>query len=127
MIAKVKSDLDKMKKDRAGERFKNEHKRAKESGAATGWVRIVFLIAAIVSFAVGVVLVFIPGPAFVFFILSGALVATQWWKAAKALDKTELWLRDCWSWGKKKWKSCRKSPDSPAAKPVRKTRSKKVS
>lgn len=98
MLNALKSDLEKMKRDRAGERFKNEHRRAAERGLRRGWMRVVFFAAALVSAAIGVVLVFIPGPAFVFFILSGALVAIQWWPAAKALDETEarawpLWRR----------------------------------
>ncbi len=96
MLNVLKADLEKMKRDQAGERFKNEHRRAKKRGLNQGWLRAVFLIAAFVSAAIGVVLVFIPGPAFVFFILSGALIAIQWWPAAKALDETEAKAWPVW-------------------------------
>jgi len=108
MLTRVKSDLKKMKNDRSGERFKNEHKRAKASGFTGGWMRVIFIALALLSFAIGVVLVFIPGPAFVFFILSGALVASQWWTAARLLDKNEVRLFRAWKWTKRKWKSLRK-------------------
>ncbi|CAM2963578.1 hypothetical protein RAHE111665_08910 [Rariglobus hedericola] len=113
MINKVKDDLTKMKNDRPGKRFRNEHKRAKAHGITGGWIRVVVIILAIVSAAIGVVLVFIPGPAFVFFILSGALVASQWWAAARVLDKNELVLHRLWRWAKRKWSSFRK-PHHPA-------------
>jgi MFS family permease len=96
MLKTLKADLEKMKRDPAGERFKNEHRRAKKRGFNRGWMRAVFFIGAFVSAAIGVVLAFIPGPAFVFFILSGALVAIQWWPAARALDKTETKARPFW-------------------------------
>lgn len=110
MLNTLKADVKKMKDDPTGERFKNAHRRAKKRGLGEGWMRAAFFIGAFVSAAVGVVLVFIPGPAFLFFILSGALLAIPWWPAARALDKAESaampwWrkLRDRW----KRWKSRR--------------------
>jgi len=96
MIDALKEDLKKMKRDRPGERFKNEHRRAAKRGLRQGWMRAVFFLAAFVSAAIGVVLVFIPGPAFLFFIFSGALLAIQWWPAAKALDHAEKKGRPLW-------------------------------
>jgi Flp pilus assembly protein TadB len=96
MLDSLKDDFEKMKRDRAGERFKNEHRRAEKRGLRQGWMRAVFFIAALVSAAIGVVLVFIPGPAFVFFIFSGALIAIQWWPAAKALDHAEAKASPVW-------------------------------
>ena len=102
MIAKVKKELKTMKADQPGKRFRNQHKRAKKSGFASGWMRVVCLVAAAVSFVIGVVLVFIPGPAFVFFLLTGALLASQWFAAAKALDRGEVKGWQWWRRGKKK-------------------------
>jgi hypothetical protein len=48
---------------------------------------------ALLSFAIGVVLAFIPGPAVVFFALSATLLATQSLRVARILDRTEVWLR----------------------------------
>jgi hypothetical protein len=46
-----------------------------------------------VCFAIGVVLVFIPGPAFVFFILGGGLLASESKLVAKAMDWSEVRTR----------------------------------
>jgi hypothetical protein len=74
-----------------GERFQAFNQR--QRGRARGPVKVLYLAAALVSFAVGVVLVFIPGPAFVFFILSAALLATQSQWVARGLDDLEVKIR----------------------------------
>lgn len=104
MLKTIKSDMEKMKRDRTGERFKNEHRRAKKRGLDQGWMRAAFFIGAFVCAAIGVVLVFIPGPAFVFFILAGALVAIPWWPAARALDKAEAAAMPWWKKLRDRWK-----------------------
>jgi xanthosine utilization system XapX-like protein len=96
MLESLKNDLEKMREDRPGERFKNEHRRAEKRGLRQGWMRVALLAGALVCILIGVVLVFIPGPAFVFFILAGALVAIQWWPAAKALDRAEKKVWPVW-------------------------------
>lgn len=102
MLIEVKQDLKKMKRDRSGERFKNEHKRVRHHGAQGGWVRFIFFGLAIVSAAIGVVLVFIPGPAIVFFVLSGALLASQSWTMACLLDRAEAAMHRTWIRSKKR-------------------------
>jgi hypothetical protein len=104
MLKTIKSDMEKMKRDETGQRFKNEHLRAKKRGLDRGWMRAAFFISAIVSAAIGVVLVFIPGPAFVFFILAGALVAIPWWPAARALDNAEAAAMPWWRKLRARWK-----------------------
>lgn len=103
MIQQVREDLSKIKKDRPGRRFQNEHRRARKNGADRGWVRIVSFALAAVFAAIGVVLVFIPGPAFVFFILTGAVLASQWMGVARFLDKSEVWLARRWRQMKRRW------------------------
>lgn len=93
-----------MKADRTGERFENQHRRAKKRGLDRGWIRAVFFIGALVSAAIGVVLVFIPGPAFVFFILAGALVAIPWRPAATALDRAETAAMPWWRKLRERWR-----------------------
>lgn len=100
MITEVKKDLAKMKKDRPGERFADQHRRAKKEGLATGWGRAVCLGLSVVSMVIGIVLVFIPGPAFVFFLLSAVLLASQWRAMAEWMDRAEVK-------GRKLWKGCR--------------------
>jgi hypothetical protein len=83
-----------LKASQPGERFQEAYHRQKRAdrgrSAAARWLRPV---AALLSFAIGVVLAFIPGPAVVFFALSATLLATQSLHVARALDQTEVWLR----------------------------------
>lgn len=51
------------------------------------------MILAMLAAAVGVVLMFIPGPAIVFFFLAGALLASDWLWMARLLDWSEVKLR----------------------------------
>jgi hypothetical protein len=53
-------------------------------------------IFALLAFAVGVVLAFIPGPAVVFFGIAAALLASESMTVARALDRVEVWLRGAW-------------------------------
>lgn len=107
LLARIKSHLKQMKRDPVGRRFRNEHKRARNSGATSGWAKVFCLGLALVCCAIGVVLIFIPGPAFVFFILAGALVASQWWAAARVLDKAEVKTWTLWGWLREKWRHLR--------------------
>jgi hypothetical protein len=66
-------------------------------------VRIVRIVLAVVMFAVGVVLVFIPGPAILFFLLGGALLAAESLVVARAMDWLEVRIRAAWRWGKTRW------------------------
>ena len=59
-------------------------------------MRISSIGLAVISTVIGVVLVFIPGPAFIFFMIAGALLASQWWALACLLDRTEIVLRRQW-------------------------------
>ena len=68
---------------------------------------MLYLAGAIASFAVGVVLVFIPGPAFVFFILSAALLATQSQWVARRLDDLELKIRNAATQARAWWRRTR--------------------
>lgn len=104
MIERVKRDVTKMKKSPPGERFVAQHERAKRNGLASGAGRVVCVGLAIVAIAIGVVLVFIPGPAFVFFLLAGALLASQWRRLAEWMDAAELKLREGWRALRRKWR-----------------------
>lgn len=54
--------------------------------------------------AIGVVLVFIPGPAIVFFFLAGTLLALDWLWMARTLDWLEVKLRAWWESGRRAWR-----------------------
>jgi hypothetical protein len=77
-----------LKRAPPGERFQAFNER--QQRRARGPIKALYLGGALVSLAVGVVLVFIPGPAFVFFILAGALLAAQSRWVARRLDGLEV-------------------------------------
>jgi hypothetical protein len=93
MFAKIKQKWNELKKLPPGTRFEKFHEQQREQSR---WVKVAYLGGALVSFAIGVILAFIPGPAVVFFALTGALIATQSRWAAKQLDRGELKGRELW-------------------------------
>lgn len=90
MFRKLKATWTALKNHEPGTRFEMVHR---EQQGKPVWVKVVFLGLALVAFAIGVVLAFIPGPAVVFFALSGALLSTQSRWVARTLDKGEVWGR----------------------------------
>jgi hypothetical protein len=61
------------------------------------------LLVAVGCVAVGILLMFIPGPAVLFFLIAGSLLSTESLFVARSLDWSELKLRAGWSWSKKQW------------------------
>ena len=90
MFDEIKATLRRLKKTEPGERFGAFHR---EQSKKPWGVKLAFFSLAFVAFAIGVVLAFIPGPAVVFFMLSGALLSTQSRFVAEKLDKLEVWGR----------------------------------
>lgn len=94
-----------MRRGSPGRRFQRAYENARRRRRSTPlWFRLFRFILALVAFALGVVFAVIPGPAFVFFILSGALLAQESRFMAMALDWTELRVRAVLRWGKRRWK-----------------------
>jgi hypothetical protein len=62
-----------------------------------------FLLAAVAA-AIGFVLVFIPGPAVLFFLIAGALLAADWLPVARLLDWGEVRGRRGWHRAERLWK-----------------------
>mgnify|MGYP003577713667 CR=1 FL=1 len=92
MLAKLKHTWRELKRLPPGERFQKHHEKQREAGIPK-WRRVLSLGVAVSALAIGVVLVFIPGPAIVFFAVGGALLASHSLWVARALDWTELKLR----------------------------------
>jgi|GEM_PF-442235 len=89
-----------------GQRFAQHYRRsrnAREKGSA--WARPLRWLLALVCFAIGVVLVFIPGPAILFFAVAGLLAASDSQAVARALDRLEIELWRLFSWGHRRWNS----------------------
>lgn len=87
MVAKIKQKWHELKVLPPGTRFEAFHEEQRHQPL---WVKVAFLGGALVSFVIGVILAFIPGPAVVFFALTGALLATQSMWVARLLDRGEV-------------------------------------
>jgi hypothetical protein len=87
MLERIKSKWAQLKRYPPGQRF--EKFRRAEQGKPHQ-VRVLYVGLAVLSLIIGVVLVFIPGPAVLFFALAGALLATQSLWVARKLDRLEL-------------------------------------
>jgi len=94
MLARIKQKWNELKKLEPGTRFEAFHEEQKHQSR---WMKVAYLGGALVSFAIGVVLAFIPGPAVLFFALTGALLATQSRWVACFLDRSELKGRELWA------------------------------
>lgn len=90
-----------------GRRFEHRYEAAREARRDGSWghrlTRLLRLLVALAAFAVGLVLAFIPGPAIVFFLLAGSLLAAESRGLARLLDWTEVRLRALGRWGKAHW------------------------
>jgi hypothetical protein len=87
VLARLKTTWKKLREFAPGERFEKLHREHRNRSPA---VKAVLFGIAFVSFAAGLVLALIPGPAFLFFALSGALLATQSLWIARRLDELEV-------------------------------------
>ena len=97
MLERAKRTWQELKGSPAGHRFEMHHRRERERhGGSSPLRRAISLVAAIASIGIGVVLVFIPGPAILFFAIAAALLAAQSLAVARALDWTELEARAAW-------------------------------
>ncbi|HVJ14902.1 MAG TPA: hypothetical protein VM686_05655 [Polyangiaceae bacterium] len=105
MLQRWKREWNAFKSLPPGKRFQRryqQHQRRPESKSV--WRRVLWIGGALASFAVGVVLMFIPGPAVVFFGVSAALIANQSRWAARALDWLELRLRALYGQARDLWR-----------------------
>ena len=86
-----KQNFREVSRGRPGERFERYYERAKrdrKSGARLD--RIVRIGLSVVMFAIGVVLMFIPGPAILFFFFGGALLASESRFVARVMDSVKV-------------------------------------
>ena len=75
-----------------GQRFANYYK-AFHRQHGFRWSTLLMILLSILSFAVGVILLFIPGPGFLFLLLGGALIAQESLTIARWMDRLELSLQ----------------------------------
>ena len=92
-----------------GERFQHIYANALRHRQNTPiWYRAVRLALAAVAFLLGLIFAVLPGPAFVFFILAGALLATESHAIAAAMDWCEVKIRGVLGWVHRFWKALSK-------------------
>ena len=87
-----------------GHRFQDRYEaghRTRDRRSMVG--RVVRMVIAVAFVAIGVVLMFIPGPAILFFLIAGGLLAAESRRVARALDWSEVKLRKLASWLKAQW------------------------
>jgi hypothetical protein len=105
MLARPKALWHELKHLPAGHRFEMHYEREHRGNQKMSPVKmLVHWSAVIVCFAIGVVLVFIPGPAVVFFALAAALAAAHSRWVARGLDASELKIRQLVHAARGRWK-----------------------
>lgn len=103
VIAPLKAQWEDLKAGKPGRRFREHRAHERAAGRGGGWRRGLNLALAVVAFAIGVVLVFVPGPAVLFFVLAGALLAGESTWVARGLDAGEVGLRRMGARGAAVW------------------------
>ncbi len=105
MPSKFKTALNSLRRGKPGQRFQDRYRRNQRSKASRGILpRLIRLLGAAVALAIGAVLAFIPGPAVLFFLLAGALLASDSLMIARALDWTEVRARRVGRWAQRIWR-----------------------
>lgn len=102
MSVPLRAQWQELKEGEPGQRFRAHRRRARRR--ATGPGRVWRIVIAVVLLAIGVVLVFIPGPAVLFFALAGALLAGESAVVARWLDGGELHARAAARWSAARWR-----------------------
>jgi hypothetical protein len=99
-----------LQRGRPGRRFQARYERSKQENGRSGPAKRILLIClAVVFLAIAVVLMVMPGPAFVFFILAGALIATESKAVARVMDWAEVRIRSVLAWARRQWRRSSKA------------------
>jgi hypothetical protein len=96
-----------LKKGRPGHRFQERYEVAKKARHTAGGMHQVFrvfrMVLAVGALAVGFVLMFIPGPAVIFYFIAGSLFASESKVVARLLDWLEVKARAAGKKAKSHW------------------------
>src|SRR6185312_109830 len=102
MTNPLKKQWQSLKRGKPGHRFRSRYdagrKARKDAGFGFKLLRLLRLVIALAAVAIGIVLVFIPEPAILFFLLAGSLLAAESLTIARFLDWTEVKLRAGFAW-----------------------------
>jgi hypothetical protein len=97
-----------LSRGRAGQRFQDRYTAAKKSRQDASWgqrgLRVLWLAVALIALGIAVLLMFLPGPAVLFYFLAGTLLARESLYVARLLDWIEVQLRALWKRGLPLWK-----------------------
>jgi uncharacterized membrane protein YbaN (DUF454 family) len=106
MFTKLKHEWQQLRRSPPGKRFQRrfDARLNGPAGPSSLLRRLIVIGLAVIFFAIGIVLVFIPGPAILFFFLAGALLAEESRAIARLLDWLELRVRAIWRPLKAWWK-----------------------
>ena len=90
-----------------GRRFQDRYAEAKKARADAGWGqrarRVLLLFVALGAMIIGALLMFLPGPAILFYFFAGTLLASESLYMARLLDWGEVKLRAIVKRGKRHW------------------------
>lgn len=101
----LREHWEELKHGRPGHRFQDRYKRARRDEARTGiGKRVAMIVVGVVVLLLGGFFAIVPGPAIPFFLLGGALLATESRVIARAMDWSEVRVRKVFTWGKRRWK-----------------------
>jgi hypothetical protein len=99
-----REDWRELKRGRPGHRFQDRYERARQAERGSWMKRVMLIGIAVCALAIAVVLAVFPGPAIPFFLISGALLATESRTIAKVMDWIEVRFRRVFAWLKRRWR-----------------------
>lgn len=104
MSLKLKSRWEALRRGKPGQRFQDRYRASRGSDRSGVILRILRMVLAALAIVIGVVLMFIPGPAILFFAIAGALLASESRVVARFLDWSEVMIRRVVRWALRVWK-----------------------
>jgi hypothetical protein len=106
MTSTLRSEWRILRRAAPGRRFQESYAASRRHPDHGTFVRRAVRVGlAVIAMAIGVVLIFLPGPAVLFFAITGALLATESLTVARMLDWVELRLRAVAHWLVRRWRA----------------------
>jgi hypothetical protein len=102
-LRKMKRAWVRLKRAPAGRRFESWYDQEQERGPRSKWVTALKIALSVIALVIGLVEIVFPGPAIFFLVIGGALLASEFRFAARAMDWLERqgrvvlrWIRNAW-------------------------------
>src|SRR5258708_7411636 len=106
MPATLKGQWHGLRRSPPRRRFQDHYASAQQERARSpAWRRALRIGVAFAMMLTGLIFVFIPGPAILFFAVASALFAAEWLGFARGLDWIELRFRVILNWAKRHWRT----------------------